>query len=97
MYIINRLSICTNIFKIISQSIQWTECLLNVVANENYEIVLRGVVVLKNMVSADKEIGEKIIESQLMDCLQAHIYKAKCKFLSYFYILEWVDFLRKCL
>jgi len=65
--------LCMRIF----DSIQWTECLLNVVANENYEIVLRGVVVLKNMVSADKEIGEKVIESQLMDCLQAHIFKAK--------------------
>ena len=86
LYIVDRLFISNTIFKIIFQSIQWTECLLNVVANENYEIVLRGVVVLKNMVSADKEIGEKVIESQLMDCLQAHIFKAKCKYL-----------LRKCL
>merc|ERR1712038_1196369 len=36
---------CKKVF----ESIQWVQCLLNACANENYEIVLRGVVAVKNM------------------------------------------------
>ena len=61
------------------QSIQWKECLLNTVANENFDIVLRGVVIIKNLVQADKDIAERVLETELMDCMQAHIFKAKCK------------------
>ena len=61
------------------QSTQWTQCLLNVVANPDYEIVLRGVVVVQNMIQAGREIAEPIIESQITDCLQAHIARAKRK------------------
>ena len=36
-------------------------------------------VIIKNLVQADKEIAERVLETQLMDCMQAHIFKAKCK------------------
>ena len=55
------------------------ECLLNTLANENLEIVYRGAVVVKNLVSCGKEVAEKVLETQLMDCMQAHIFKAKRK------------------
>ncbi len=54
--------------------------MLNVVASPDYEIVLRGVVVVQNMIQAGREIAEPIIESQITDCLQAHIARARCKF-----------------
>ena len=63
----------------IFQSIQWVQCLLNACANENYEIVLRGVVAVKNMIFSSKDVAEQVIETQLMDCMQAHIFRAKCK------------------
>lgn len=64
---------CSKIF----ESVQWVECLLNTIANENFEIVLRGCVIVKNMISSGKDIAEKVLETQLMDCMQAHIFKAK--------------------
>lgn len=65
--------ICGKVF----ESTQWTECLLNTLANQDLEIVLRGAVVVKNMVEAGKEIAEKVIDTQIMDCLQAHTFKAQ--------------------
>jgi len=67
----------TKICKKIFESIQWSECLLNALANQDLNIVLRGVFILKNMMSSGKDVAEKIIETQLMECLQAHIFKAK--------------------
>lgn len=64
---------CKKIF----ESAQWSDCLLNVLANPDLNIVLRGVVIVKNMINAGKEVAEKVIETQAMDCLQAHIFKAK--------------------
>jgi len=67
----------TKICKKIFESVQWTECLLNVLANEDTSIVLRGCVIVKNMVSSCQEVAEKVLETQLMDCMQAHVFKAK--------------------
>ena len=39
--------------------------------------MLRGAVVLKNMIASGKDVAEKIMETQLMECMQAHIFKAK--------------------
>ena len=50
---------------------------MNALANQDLNIVLRGVFILKNMMSSGKDVAEKIIETQLMECLQAHIFKAK--------------------
>ena len=69
----------TDFLSIFFQSIQWVQCLLNACANENYEIVLRGVVAVKNMIFSSKDVAEQVIETQLMDCMQAHIFRAKCK------------------
>ena len=46
-------------------------------ANQDLEIVLRGVVIVKNLVSSCKEVAEQVLETQLMECIQAHIFKAK--------------------
>ena len=67
---------CRKVF----DSIQWNECLLNLLSNPDLDIVLRGVVIVKNMITAGKDIAEKLIETHIMECLQAHIFKAKCKY-----------------
>lgn len=64
---------CRKVF----DSIQWNECLLNLLSNPDLDIVLRGVVIVKNMITAGKDIAEKLIETHIMECLQAHIFKAK--------------------
>ena len=64
--------ICKKVF----DAKQWNECLLNLMANEDVEICLRGCVVTYNMVNADKETAEKVFETQVMEVLQALILKA---------------------
>ena len=66
---------CKKVF----DSVQWSECLLNLLANPDLEIVLRGAVIVKNMITSGKETAEKILETQIMDCMQAHIFKAQRK------------------
>ena len=51
--------------------------MLNTIANEDLNIVLRGSVIIKNMVSSCQEVAEMVLETQLMECMQAHIFKAK--------------------
>lgn len=51
--------------------------MLNTLANPDYNIVLRGAVTLRNMINSSKEVAEKVLETQLMECLQAHIFRAK--------------------
>ena len=54
------------------QSIQWLECILNLLANEDYEIVVRGVTVAKNLVTVGGEaIAEKVLATEVMEVLQA--------------------------
>ncbi len=65
--------ICRKIF----ESSQWNECILNLLANQDLDVVQRGAVIVKNMVACGKDVAEKIIETQIMDCLQAHIFKAQ--------------------
>ena len=50
---------------------------MNTVANPDIEIVLRGVVIVKNLVTSCREVAEQVMETKLMECLQAHIFKAK--------------------
>ncbi len=52
---------------------------MNTLANPNMDIVLRGTVIVKNMIAAGKDVAEKVIETEIPDCLQAHIFKAQCK------------------
>ena len=85
---INSIS-CSSLTDLSFQSVQWTECLLNSLANEDLDIVLRGAVIVKNLVSSCKEVAEKVLETQLMECMQAHIFKAKCKLASSDCITQW--------
>merc|ERR1712098_374691 len=55
---------------------QWNECLLSILVNEDSEVALRGAVVVNNMVRTDKETAEKVLETQVMDVLQALVLKA---------------------
>merc|ERR1719430_61009 len=64
--------ICKKIF----DSKQWNDCLLNLLANEDNEIVLRGAVVVQNMVMSCKETAEAVLETQIMEVLQALVLKA---------------------
>ena len=50
------------------ESKQWNDCLLNLLANTDDEIVLRGAVIVQHMVSVNKEIAEKILETQVNFC-----------------------------
>ena len=69
------------------QSIQWLECLLNLLANQDYEIVLRGITVAKNLVTVGGEaIAEKVLATEVMEVLQALIMKANRKILLQLYL-----------
>ena len=61
------------------QSSQWNDCLLNLLANKDFEVILRGAVVVDNMVSSEKEVAEKVLATEVMEVLQAHIFRAKRK------------------
>ena len=66
---------CQKIF----ESTQWNECLLNLLANKDFEVILRGIVIVDNMVNSDKEVAEKVFATEIMEVLQAHIFRAKRK------------------
>ena len=49
-------------------------------ANQDYEVVLRGASIAKNMVTIGGEAtAEKVLATEVMEVLQALIYKAKRK------------------
>ncbi len=54
-------------------------------ANDDYEIALRGVVIVKNMVTVGgAETAEKILATEIMEVIQALICKAQRKsFIAY--------------
>lgn len=68
----NSEKVCRKIF----DAKQWNECMLNLLANEDVEICLRGCVIINNMVNVDKKTAEKVFETQVMEVLQALIMKA---------------------
>ena len=62
---------CTFIFSCMLQvfeSKQWNDCLLNLLANTDDEIVLRGAVIVQHMVAVSKDVAEKILETQVVIC-----------------------------
>lgn len=65
--------VCSKVF----ESKQWEECFLNLLANTDYEITYRGVVIVDNMVLAGKEVAEPLLDGKIMNVLQALIMKAK--------------------
>jgi len=64
--------ICKKVF----DSKQWNDCLLNLLANQDNEIVLRGAVIVQNMVMSSKETAERVLETQIMEVLQALVLQA---------------------
>lgn len=55
---------------------QWNDCLLNLLASTDVEICLRGCVIVQNMVSSSIDTTEKVLETQIMEVLQALVVKA---------------------
>ncbi|XP_023336334.1 protein unc-45 homolog B [Eurytemora carolleeae] len=64
--------VCEKVF----DSKQWEDCLLSVLANEDYDVTLRGVVIINNMVQVGGTVANNIFETQIMDVLQALVLKA---------------------
>ena len=64
--------ICKKVF----DAKQWNDCVLNLLANTDDEVVLRGAVVVQQMVASSKEICEAVLETQVMEVLQALVLKA---------------------
>lgn len=61
-------------FNLLHDSLQvgpWQEILLSVVVNENVEIQHRGCYIVRNMLSVNKEMAEKVIEGQMLEVLMA--------------------------
>ena len=48
---------------------QWTDCLLSVLANLDYEIVLRGTGVVQNRLNSCKETVEAVLKTQVPQAL----------------------------
>lgn len=63
---------CKKVFK----SKQWNDCLLNLLASTDVEICFRGCVIVQNMVASCKDTAEKVLETQIMEVLQALVVKA---------------------
>ena len=64
--------ICKKVF----DAKQGNDCLLNVLANTDDEIVLRGAVMVQDLVNSCKETAEAVLETQVMEVLQALVLKA---------------------
>jgi len=65
--------VCEKVF----ESVQWEECFLNLLANTDYEVTYRGVVIVDNMTQAGREVADRLYDGKIMDVLQALIMKAK--------------------
>ena len=65
--------LCQKIF----ESTQWEACMLNILANKDFEVTYRGVVIVSNMIQAGKEVANPLMDTQIMDVCQALIVKAK--------------------
>jgi len=65
--------LCQKVF----ESTQWESCMLNMLANKDFEVTYRGVIIVDNMIQAGKEVAEPLMDTQIMDVLQALIMKAK--------------------
>jgi len=64
---------CKKIF----ESTQWEACMLNVLANKDYDVTYRGVIIVDNMIQSGKENSEPLMDTQILDVCQALIVKAK--------------------
>jgi len=64
--------VCKKIF----DSKQWNDCLLNLLASMDVEICFRGCVIVQNMVASSKDTAQQVLETQIMEVLQALVLKA---------------------
>merc|ERR1719500_358851 len=64
---------CKKIF----ESTQWESCMLNILANKDYDVTYRGVIIVDNMIQTGKETSEPLMDTQILDVCQALIVKAK--------------------
>jgi len=62
--------------KKVYESSQWESCFLNVLCNQDYDIVYRGVVAVGNMIEAGKEVADQMMDTKILDVCQALIIKA---------------------
>merc|ERR550519_2641357 len=69
-------SVSNKVCKKVFDSKQWNDCLLNLLASTDVEICLRGCVIVQNMVASSKDTAEKVLETQIMEVLQALVVKA---------------------
>jgi len=69
-------SVSTKLCSKIFESTQWEACMLNALANKDFEVTYRGVVIVDNMVQCGKEVAEPLMDTQIMDVCQALIAKA---------------------
>ena len=69
-------SASTKLCQKIYESSQWEACMLNTLANKDFEVTYRGVVIVDNVVQCGKEIAEPMMDTQVMDVCQALIAKA---------------------
>merc|ERR1712209_58475 len=69
-------SASTKLCQKIYESTQWEACMLNTLANKDFEVTYRGVVIVDNVVQCGKEIAEPMMDTQVMDVCQALIAKA---------------------
>merc|ERR1711892_1332730 len=58
------------------ESSQWEACMLNILANKDYDVTYRGVIIVDNMIQAGKEVSEPLMDTQILDVCQALIVKA---------------------
>ena len=63
---------CTKVF----DSKQWNECLLNLLASTDVEICYRGCVVVQNLVACSRDLADRVLQTQVMEVLQALVLKA---------------------
>jgi len=69
-------SASTKLCQKIYESSQWEACMLNTLANKDFEVTYRGAVIVDNVVQCGKEIAEPMMDTQVMDVCQALIAKA---------------------
>jgi len=70
---------CAKVF----ESSQWEACMLNILANKDYDVTYRGVIIVDNMIQAGKETSEPLMDTQILDVCQALIVKANMDASSY--------------
>jgi len=70
-------SYSSKLCKRIYESTQWEACMLNTLANKDYEVTHRGAVIVANIIAAGRETAEPLMDTKILDVCQALILRAK--------------------